>query len=241
MKRLLLVQPFDSSDKAWRERREATAEAWNKQESWWRSIGIEDIKSQKTSPKSGEVVFQPKDLLHLLRQAGCDRVAYEKRLRNTQARPVRRLTVEGQHVRRLLDAAKPFVEFMKQERFHRGDLFFENLGEGVEEKVKAYRERYLLDGLEHCTPRAPRHRPGEPWLEEYVQTFALIFRSKGQSWGRTEKGIYDALLLAGHGDVLSKDKVHNMIRRFRKDKPGFGEVSKPKNAGGKGGKTPKNA
>lgn len=40
MKRLQ-AQPFDASHEAWCERREANAAAWQKEETWWRLIGIE--------------------------------------------------------------------------------------------------------------------------------------------------------------------------------------------------------
>lgn len=110
-------------------------------------------------------------------------------MRGTQTRPPPRLTPEGERARRRLSSAKPFIEFLKGERDHRGDLFFGNAGEEVDEKVKAYRERYLLDSKGAPALRAPRHRPGEEWLEKYVRDFVRIFQEKGQSLRRTRKAI----------------------------------------------------
>lgn len=192
----LYLEPYDASAEAWRERRTAKATEWGKMETRWRSLGI-----------------KPRDILLRLKMAGEARAAYETRLRASQQRTTEAtlFTPEGQRVRRLLAAAKPFVEFMKTERDHRGKLVFGKLGKEVEAAMQVYRERYLLDQKGPESVRNPRHRPAEEWLPRYVHGLARIFHAKRLSRGRTAKAIYDALVLAGHADVVTLDKIHRLI------------------------------
>ncbi len=207
MKRLSEAR-FDASGRAWLHRQEAQRSAWDREEAWWVSIGLE-----------------PRIVHAILIEAGQARSDYESKLhgeRDPRHADVPNDDPGGPHpgwqgpekrryILRLLRDSKPLVEFLKTERDGRGNRFFSDLGDVLEDRLKAYQRRYLLD--RRPRPRLPRHRPGEPWLARSVVQLAELFHDIGtQSWSRTVKGIFDALVLAGHGDVVSHEKVKHLLR-----------------------------
>ncbi len=209
MMKRILGTAFDPSHEAWIRRRQGTPagiEAWAKEETRWKKLGIE-----------------PRDILHYLRNAGEHRAQYEAALKAGQEIPEPFLNPEGQKVRRLLDQAGPFIEFLKNARDNRKRLYFGNLGYRLEKRVRKYKQTYYLDRELAPTPRLPRHRPGEPWLETYVLKFAEMFHARGASWEQTRDMIFKALTLAGHGDVVTVDKIRNYIRQVGKRNPHFGD------------------
>jgi hypothetical protein len=197
---------FDDSDEAWRAMREAQADAWEAEETRWREIGLE-----------------PLQVLLFLREAGRARAGFERALLARRKPLPRFLTHQGEEVRRLLDGAMQFLDFIAHARDHRGRLFFGRHGKEVQRLVTEYRKRYLLDHKGPPLARPPRGRPGETWLAPYALALAREWRKRGQSWRATIKAIYDALVLAGHANMVTHDLVRGIIRKERKRDPCFGQ------------------
>jgi hypothetical protein len=189
---------YENGMDAWMTRYQS--EPWRRQVEWWRQLGLDEHR-MKT----------------LLRKAGAERMKFEEEL--LLAEP---MNDRGREVKRLLDESAPLIEFLKTERLsrlipigkverqRRNVLFFGKLGRRLEVAIKRYRKWYL----ERYSLSAKRaaHRPGEPWLSPVVLELDDVFRGYKLSAQRPKKAIYDALIAAGHGDVVTRDKIRNILR-----------------------------
>jgi len=195
------------------------SQSWGKELEWWRRVGV-----------------GAKTLLSILENSYVERKRYEARLED-------RLTREStrQRIRKAWKDAALLIHLLKTERIVGDDgspiLAFGDLGEQVEHAVRSYIDARLSRLI-------PRGRPGEPWLVRCVVVLAVQLmagpfpdRRSGRGvrlgrWERqSEKGTIRAiervLKLAGHGDVVTEEKIRHTIRRIR---PGILKAHEPRSS-----------
>jgi hypothetical protein len=197
-------------------------EAWAEALEWWRGVGI-DVEL----------------LLVLLEGARLKRRLYEEEL---EARADSGQTSWNiRRWRRALKEAEPLIRLLKPREMEVSpgrvirvpiwsvdgppDTFFGDLGEEVERAVWSY-IAFL------CRPSASAHRPGEPWLRITVLVLMRWLTSGPpkprsasqpgrarwvkQSRRRALREIEALLKLAGHGDVVTANKIRHYVREDRK-------------------------
>jgi hypothetical protein len=175
----------------------------NEELDWWQRAGVDTMS-----------------LMIILQSAVASRRRYEGQL---QSRLTRGPTQKIRALKKALKDARALIRFFKTEKVLDDDsspeLVFGNLGEQVEHAVQNYIDARL--------PRpARRGRPGEPWLVETTVLLAFCLmgpylRDSGrpmaprQSEKNTIRAIERVLKLAGHGDVVTKEKIRHIIRKRR--------------------------
>jgi len=179
------------------------SEAWTEELAWWRRVGLET-----------------ETLLSVLENTYVERRRHEAQLKD---RLTRESTRQIRWVQKAWKDAVPLVHFLKTERApdHDGshELLFGNLGERIEQAVQSYIDARL--------PRPIlRGRPGDLWLYRCVSFLAIHLmsdhfaesrfgRGVRQSEKSTIRAIERVLKLAGHGEVVTKEKIRHVIRRLR--------------------------
>ena len=186
---------------------------WRKELAWWRTIGVDSWM-----------------LIFILKHTRIDRSRYEAQLQDRD-RVTRESTRKIRRLRKAWKNAAPLIHLLKTEKAPSDSdspgLLFGDLGELVDHAVGSY--------LDEPPPMVPRGRPGEPWLARCTFLFARLLmsgpfpepRSRPRvrvSEKSTIRAIERVLKLAGHGEVVTKDKIRHVIRRtrraFRSDREG---------------------
>lgn len=152
--------------------------------------------------------IDPQGMGMFLMGGGFLRVAYEEGLRTAHEREAHK------QIASIPRGAGALVRFLQRERATFGDL-----GEQLETALHRYRG---ASAAHEQRLRLPRHRPGEPWLTALVRGLVPHLRTFGLSWSRVVGLIYDGLVVAGHGDVATLEKVRHMVRLERRRTPAFG-------------------
>lgn len=169
--------------------------AWDAAMNWWRSVGINtDL------------------LVQVLERVLTERRRYESALRG-HAESFG--AWEAGRARTALRRAGALIQLLKTERAEDDELVFGDLGERVEQAIEQYAASREQSAL-------PAHRPGEPWLKRRVLRLARCLRAREQSWSRSERAIHGLFVLAGHGDVVTLDKIRHIVRQERGRNPSFG-------------------
>ena len=184
-------------------------EAWADEFAWWRRAG-----------------FEADTLRMILEGFRAQRIMYEEQLRDRVTRASSRRQIENA----LRDAA-PLMQFLKTEkekvwfRSGAGERIFGDLGDEVEYAVRNYIDTRL-------SRLAPKNRPTELWLVKCVNLLAVqlmsgpfLVRHSGrparprrwvrQSEKSTIRAIERLLKLAGHGEVVTQEKIRHIIRTIR--------------------------
>ena|SRR5690349_10954630 len=183
--------------------------AWTDEFAWWRRAG-----------------FNAATLRRILKGFRAERIMHEEKLRDRLTQASTRRQIENA----VRDAA-PLIQFLKTEKEkvwfgnRDGEPFFGDLGERVEYAVRNYIDTRL-------SRLAPRNRPGELWLVKCVNLLAVQLMSgpflvrhpgspaRSRRWVRqSEKSticaIEHLLKLAGHGEVVTQEKIRHIIRTIR--------------------------
>ena len=190
---------------------------WRDEFAWWKRVGVD-----------------AKTLIGILENARSERLRYEEQLQGRETRQHPRNIREAQ---KALKEAGPLIRFLKTKKALGDDgspeLVFGDLGERVERAIQNYINE---------PPRAVRlGRPGDSWLVRCVMLFAsmLMFRpyserrARPRPWVRqseksTIRAIERVLKLAGHGEVVTKEKIRHVIRQvrpiLRKHRAGDGSI-----------------
>lgn len=179
-----------------------SSEDWREEFAWWRRAGVD-----------------AETLLSVLEKIRVERMRYEEELqeRDSRARNIR-------EARKALKAAASLIRFLKTKKVLDDDgspeLVFGDLGEQVEHAV----QRYIDE-----SPRiVARGRPADSWLNKCVILLAVELmsgplserrarprRSVRQSGKSTIRAIERVLKLAGHGEVVTKEKIRHVMRAIR--------------------------
>ncbi len=175
---------------------------WRDEFAWWRRIGVD-----------------PAPLIKLLEMASVQRMRYEEQLEESRKWPR-----DVRDARKALKDAAPLIAFLKTKTKVDDDgspeLLFGDLGEQVERAMQNY--------INNRPQVVPRGRPADLWLAQCVTLlakqlmvgpfFGRATRPRGwvrQSEKNTITVIERLLKLAGHGDVVTREKIRHVIRRIR--------------------------
>jgi len=177
--------------------------AWRDELAWWRHAGV-----------------SPGTILGILEHTRIQRLRHEGQLRD---RVTRDSTRNIRWIRKAWKDAAPLIHFFNTEKApDDGDspgLLFGDLGEQIDGAVRNYISARL--------PRSiPRGRQGDLWLYRCVCFLAVCLMSDAlaesgsrrlvrQSEKSTIRAIERVLKLAGHGDVVTKEKIRHTIRAIR--------------------------
>jgi hypothetical protein len=181
---------------------------WRGELAWWRRAGVDTGM-----------------LLNVLEKIRVKRMRYEEQL---QERETRERPRNIREVRKAFKAAAPLIRFLKTKKALGDDgspeLFFGDLGEQVERAVQSY--------IDDSPGIVPRGRPGDLWLVQCVVVLATQLMSgpfpehrsgrriRPPRWVRqsernTIRAIERVLKLAGHGEVVTEEKIRHIIRSIR--------------------------
>jgi hypothetical protein len=175
---------------------------WHDAFAWWRRVGV-----------------NPSTLITSLENVRMFRLAHEEGLRDTRQRH-RNIRI----ARKALRDAAPLIRFLKDTEavgdHGSPERVFGDLGERVERAIQSY--------ISEAPSVLRRGRPREPWLDMFILAFGtrLMFpppsdrrgaprKSAAQSAKGTIRAIEDILKLAGHGEVVTKERIRHAIRRIR--------------------------
>jgi hypothetical protein len=197
----------------------ANPEAWDPALRWWRAAIPHGVGATPLDTGGW--------LTTVLTAAGAERRRYEEELRAHVDRDAAR---DIRAAKRALRAAAPLMDLLKRELaadpVGPDDLFFGDLGERVERAVHDY-----IGHVDARRPKVPAHRPADPWLRKAVVRLAHPLLANGQSRRRSIAQTHSVLVLAGHGDVATFDKVRWIVRDAPKHSPSFGKAPRRPTAG----------
>jgi len=181
---------------------EDSSEDWSEAFAWWQHAGV-----------------AAETLLAVLEKIRVERMRYEEELqgRDTRARNIR-------EAQKALKEAASLIRFLKTQESLNDDgsreLVFGQLGEQIERAVQSY-----IDNLSRIVPRG---RPSDLWLGQCVGLLAIELmsgplpkaraRPRGvvrQSEKSTIRAIAHVLNLAGHGELVTREKIRHVIRKIR--------------------------
>jgi hypothetical protein len=124
-----------------------------------------------------------------------------------------------QSLEEALQKAEGLIKFLETERDSDGSLVFPSW-----KRLKQDIGQHLAD-LKQAQPavsRVPRHRPGDPWLTPCVLALARHLRACKVSGAPATRMICRVLVLTGHKDVVTEEKVRHILRKERRRHPDLG-------------------
>lgn len=147
----------------------------------------------------------PMAVVRILAEAGHARAEYVRRRRaayTPDQSPF--LKDRGQRLRRLLDQVLKALneQALDDQVPSKSDQV---LRQAVEKYIGEHPWRKAVE-------RLPAHHPGVPWLRPFVLQLTELASTK-----RAPKAIHDALVIAGHGDVVTRETVRRMIGEAREE------------------------
>jgi hypothetical protein len=152
-----------------------------------------------------DIGLDPLGMITHLLHAGVARAAYERSLRD--AGTSRRLHQQAERASRLFHRASPVIAFLKAE-----SDFFGSLGHELEARLVAYIDETRKRSLTQPTQKLAAHRPGERWLTEYVVQILPYLRAAGVTWAAAGRILYDSLVLAGHEQAVTIERIRRRIK-----------------------------
>jgi hypothetical protein len=125
----------------------------------------------------------------------------------------------------ILKAAGPLFILLRSEQD-----FFGSLADDLEQQLGEYRKQLFIQQR----PKLPRHRPGDPWLRDWILFAARYMRKRHVPLKRIIRRIAAIFDIIGHGDLATPEKIRHIIRSARKTDPTFAALFAPG-----GGRTPR--
>ena len=213
---------FDGSREAWKRRYQKNLDAWQQEEARWQKMGVWPDGRRGLRPR--RLVERPREIggvveLHgeitqvveVLRKSCHARERYEERYRDAvrarHRRPARDAGLSLREWRRRRRAIRDVLEILETDRNQNGRLLWRS---PADETTRA-QLRAMLSKLSPPPPR-PRQHLGEVWVRPFVEQLARIFSRDGVSRAEVVDAVYDALGLAGHHDVITREIIRHIFR-----------------------------